>query len=497
MMAVPEYFGRNAVAAAQAISGLDERRLADLLENVRIGITIGSDAEGPEGQALSDLLIRLLARLYPALVIRVDRGTAAAQAAQDLALRVNPRVDLTGRPTLEIVVGLSALEPWASERFYVGSNGWTATFSTSRPRSCGKTDVPFGAGVAACLAAANVFRRVFLPERRLDADATFAVLDSTDPAGIATLEGSLGDVVLAGAGAIGNAAAWALARLPMSGTLAVVDHEAIDLGNMQRYVLAERADEDAPKPSVVARYFDSSLKGQTYPIELAQFAERHSHRIDRLLLALDSARDRRAGQASLPRWVANGWTQPGDLGVSTHDFLRGACVSCLYLPNGALKNEDAIIADTFGVPERIMQIRLLLFRQTGVPRDLLEAIASAKEVSLDSLLPFEGRPVRALYSEGFCGGAVIPLTRLGAPRAEVHVPLAHQSALAGVLLAAAVVRHALGNHAGSSITQLDVLKPLQRSHTRAAAKDPRGICICQDPDYRAAYAKKFDIAETD
>ena len=162
-MAVPEYFGRNAVAAAQAISGLDERRLADLLENVRIGITIGSDAEGPEGQALSDLLIRLLARLYPALAIRADRGTAAAQDAQGLALRVNPRVDLTGRPTLEIVVGSSALEPWASERFYVGSNGWTATFSTSRPQSCNGTDIPFGAGIAACLAAANVFRRVFLP----------------------------------------------------------------------------------------------------------------------------------------------------------------------------------------------------------------------------------------------------------------------------------------------------------------------------------------------
>ena len=156
-------------------------------------------------------------------------------------------------------------------------------------------------------------------------------------------------------------------------------------------------------------------------------------------------------------------------------------------------NEDAIIAEAFGVPNRIMQIRLLLYQQQGVPRDLLQAIAAARDVSLDRLLPFEGRPVRSLYTEGFCGGAVIPLGQMGAPRADVHVPLAHQSALAGVLLAAYAVADALGGLTGSRITQIDVLKPLRSVHTRPAAKDPRGICICQDADYRAVYERKFAI----
>lgn len=493
-MAVPDYFGRNAVAVAQAISGLDEERLAASLVDVRVGITIGYDAQGKEGQALTDLLVRLVARLYPTLVVRGDYEEGVVHA-RELASRINPAIDLEGSPTVEIVVGSSKLQPSASLRIFVGCDGWTATISTTRPQSCADTDVPFGAGVAACLAAGNLFRHLFLPEPHLDTDATFPILkvDSPHTTTTAILRGSLGDLVLAGAGAIGNASAWALARVPMKGTLAIVDHEAVDLGNLQRYVLAERGDERASKPAVAARYFRGPLQATVHEVDLARFVEAHGYRVDRLLLALDSARDRRVGQASLPRWITNAWTQPGDLGVSTHDFLNGACVNCLYLPARALMNEDAIIAEAFGVPNRIMQIRLLLYQQQGVPRDLLQAIAAARDVSLDRLLPFEGRPVRSLYTEGFCGGAVIPLGQIGAPRADVHVPLAHQSALAGVLLAAYAVADALGSLTGSRITQIDVLKPLQSVHTRPAAKDPRGICICQDADYRAVYERKFAI----
>lgn len=47
------------------------------------------------------------------------------------------------------------------------------------------------------------------------------------------------------------------------------------------------------------------------------------------------------------------------------------------------------------------------------------------------------------YIEGLCGGAVLPLQRTGRPRQDVHVPIAHQSALAGVLLAASAAQDAL------------------------------------------------------
>lgn len=490
-MAIPDYFERNAVAIAQAISGLDADRLAAALDDVRVGITIARDAQGKEGEALTDLVTRLVSRLYPTLLFRAEQDQTLADRARELARRINPRVEFAGIPTVEIVIGSGRLRPWTRRRIFAGSSAWTAKISTVRPQSCGDTNIPFGPGVAACLAAANLFRHCFLPEPQLDTNAEFAIYGNELSRRNSTLRGVSGDFVLAGAGAIGNAAGWALARTPMDGTLHLVDHEVVDLGNLQRYVLAERTDEHGSKPAIVSRYFGGSLIAQPFEGDLASFLESKKHRVDRLLLALDSARDRRAGQASLPRWVANAWTQPGDLGLSTHDFLNGACVCCLYLPDSAQMNEDAIIADAFGVPDRIMQIRILLHRNDGVPRDLLERIATARNVPLDRLLPFEGRRVRDLYVEGFCGGAVIPLSQVGAPRADVHVPLAHQSACAGVLLAAAAVRGVLGAQVGSHITQLDLLKPLTPFPNRVAAKDPRGICLCQDADYRDVYERKF------
>lgn len=491
-MAIPDYFQRNAVAVSQVISGLDEQRLASRLADVCIGVTIGPDAGGDEGRAMADLLVRLLARLYPSIIIHEERAGGVGDEIRALARRINPRIDLSGQATIEMVIGTT--EPrWRTARtVFAGCDGWTARLSTHGPQGCGASNNPFGAGLAACLAAAEVFRAVFLPGTELDGDREIAVSGAGERArGNGDVEGSVGSLVLAGAGAIGNAAAWALSRTAVDGLIEIVDHETVDLGNLQRYVLAERDDEERQKAPFVAGGFNGKLSATGHACTIAEFLQKRSHRVDNLLLALDSAKDRCAAQASLPRRVANAWTQPGDLGVSCHDFLEGACVGCLYLPNGKRKNEDEIIADSFGVPDRLMLVRTLLYKDEGAPRDLLLAIAAARDLPLEKLLPFEGRSLRALYTEGFCGGAVIPLGEPGRPANEVHVPLAHQSALAGVLLAAAGVRIGLSERVDSVVTQYDVLKPQERFQVYPVAKHPGGRCICQDADYREVYRRKY------
>ena len=492
-MAFPEYFKRDAVAIAQAISGLDEARLESVLGDVCVGVTIGPDARGREGRAIVDLLVRLLARLYPSVAVREEGDGRLADEAKALARRINPRVDLSGRPTVEVVVGSARVRPEAARAIFAGSSGWVGRVSTHGPQGCGDSNNPFGAGLAACLAAADLFRFLCLPGAELNGGAELTVPDRIgSPGDGADIEGDVGSVVLAGGGAIGNAAVWALARTEVTGSVAIVDHECVDLGNLQRYVLAERDDEGKPKASALAGTFGGMLKARGYESRLAEFLQKKRYRIDNLLLALDSAKDRCAAQASLPRRIANAWTQPGDLGVSVHDFLEAGCVNCLYLPDGKQKNEDEIIAEAFGVPDRLRQVRELLDGEGGAPRDLLEAIASAGDLALEKLLAFEGGPLRALYREGFCGGAVIPLARIGAPANDVHVPLAHQSALAGVLLAAAGVRLGLhGGCAGSFVAQYDVLKPQQRFQVHLVAKKGERMCICEDEDYREVYRRKF------
>jgi hypothetical protein len=496
-VSLPDFFARNVVAASQVLAGFDEQRIRDVLGDVRVGVTIGADVdESPEGQALLDLLVRLLARLYPSMVFRSDGDRHLTETAMSLASRINPKIDFVKAPTVELVIGSPRTGPTSSPQLFLGAQGWNAMLATTTPRSLGRSTNPFGAGVAACLGAANLFRLIFVTDGpALDSDVTFSALSCEPHAGAdVPLVGFLGEVLLAGAGAIGNGTAWALSRTSMSGTIRLIDPQTLDLGNLQRYVLAEREDEGANKTDVVSRYFNGSLQAQTHATDFATFVASNGYRWPRLLVALDSARDRRAAQASLPQWIANAWTQPGDLGVSVHDFIHGACLSCLYLPDGPLPNEDALVAASLGVSdqEHKMQIRVLLHGGAGVPRGLLEAVAAARAIPIELLLPFEGRPIRALYSEGFCGGAVIPVGTLGTPRGEVHVPLAHQSALAGVLLAGAAVRDALGlGPDGTKVTRVDVLRPLTPHPTQAAAKDARGRCICQDADYRESYARKY------
>jgi hypothetical protein len=164
------------------------------------------------------------------------------------------------------------------------------------------------------------------------------------------------------------------------------------------------------------------------------------------------------------------------------------------LPADFSASEDVIFAEALQIPDQLMRVRDLLYHGAGMPIDLLDLIAQRMGRDRQILLAFEGRDIRALYVEGICGGAVVPLGETGTPASQVHVPLAHQSALAGILLAARLVEERSGRGTSSTeVTRINLMRRLPPTEflTQPAAKDPRGICICQDPDYIAAYRLKY------
>ncbi len=494
-MALAEYFSRAAVAAAQILHGFDEDMLRQRLEEHVIGIAVGPRAETKEGHALADITVRLLARLYPNLVI-----TAPGMWGRELietARRVNPAITVEDRPPdLAVIIADGSMKP-SRLAVYAGSDRWDALVSTSSPVSVGGSSLPFGAGAAGCIAAANVFRAVFLDDPQLDDHVRFstalAVLDTSHLQSGCDVD--LGRVVLAGAGAIGNAVVWALSRAPVRGELDVVDHQAIELSNLQRYLLAEHADKNSAKASHLASRLSDQLQGLAHQQTWQEFVASSDQRIERVLVALDTSRDRRAVQASLPRWIANGWTQPGDLGVSVHpSFLDGACLSCLYFPAKPGLNEDELIAQALRLDHKVwgLRIRNLLYDSQPVPTDLLNAAAQTLGVSPDAAQAFAHRTLRDLYVEGVCGGALVPLNQLGAPAGDLHVPVAHQSALSGILLAACLMADAMGSSpAMTQVTRIDLMRPLGTDLTQPAAKDTQGMCICSDAVYVDAYKRKY------
>lgn len=500
-MALADYYDRAALAAAQVIAGFDEDVFRASLESVHVGISVGAQAEArQEGQALADLAVRLLARLYPRLEIRSsDPDAPSRRTLAQLALEINPKIELVDGAQIGIAVGADA--PTFAKTVFAGSHEFDALVSQKSPQSVGESANPFGAGAAACLASAALFRILFLEneggaKEEEEDDLVFSALTGdraeklAESPGLWKLEG---EAALIGLGAVGNAALWALSRAQIEGTLHLVDHETIELSNLQRYVLACRVDEGAIKATLAGNQ-PSRLKLVPHEERFERFVERKKHRLTHALVALDSADDRRHAQASLPLAVDNAWTQPGDLGVSRHARFgsSAACLACLYLPSGAIPNEDQLVAEALGIADRLMEVRVLLHSGNPVERPLLDAVAAALGIEIERLLPFEGRPLKNLYVEGLCGGAVIPLGKLGQPRQDLHVPLAHQSALAGVLLAAALVRRIeTPEAAATQVTRINVLRPLGQDLTQVAAAAGDGRCICEDEDYRVVFEQKW------
>jgi hypothetical protein len=119
-------------------------------------------------------------------------------------------------------------------------------------------------------------------------------------------------------------------------------------------------------------------------------------------------------------------------------------------------------------------------------------VATAPNVDPAPVLAYAGSSIRRLYVEGLCGGAIVPMAALYGPHHDMHVPVAHQSALAGILLGATLMARCSGQEPNQSrVSRLDLRRALGKFITQPVAPDPRGICVCEDDVFQTAYRRKF------
>ncbi len=494
-MALASFFEKAALAATDAIQGLGYSSLRERMDHESVALAFDHSCVGTEGATTVELLTNLVARLYPRIAI-VPLDAQSEQKADGLvalARAINPAIAIENASgaTRTVVVGSTSLRTCT---VYVGSDGWTALVSRDEPVGVGRSANPFGAALAACVGAGCLFADVFEdvvprgPERSL----RWRILDAAAfPSSV-----EFHDAFLVGVGAVGSSAAWSLAHVPqISGVLHVVDPERVELSNLQRYVIPADSDVGDLKVDLAARALRSTaLDVRRHAHSWAAVVDGLQHRIGLVAVAVDSERARREVQASLPRYILNAWTQPGDLGVSRHEFVgNDACLMCLYLPSGAVPSEDAQIAAAIGLPEALIEVRQRLHANAPLDRAFLSRIAAARGVSTEGLIAFEGRQLREFYVEAVCGGVILRLGGTGGTESrDAATPLAHQSAAAGVLLAAELVGKASGllKAPPPVSTRYNVLRPLAAPVDVNAAKDGTGKCICRDPDFIAVFQAK-------
>lgn len=539
-MAVANFFDKAVLSAASAIRGASSEEIRRHLLSHPVCLAFDAvAATSPEGRAILELCANLLARLYPRLAI-VDLSPSQRSQQRPVIARliecareINPEIEIEnelGSPVAGVVVGSSrpdrAFE--ANGLTYVGSDGWEARWSRKGPVLCGGSLNPFGAGVAACIGAAAVFQTVFgtflnnsprgsFGENTIGDELSLSPIDmiirpvgafksNAPPIDTAV---NVGETFLVGVGAIGNAAIWALSRAPgLCGLLRLIDPEKLELSNLQRYVLARQEDTGGSKSELAKAAYDraraptNAIVATDHIVTWRQYAAaRGDYLFDRVLLALDSAQARMDVQGSLPRWIANAWTQPENLGVSRHGFTgESPCVCCLYMGDGSGKNKDTIYAEAMGMtsPQELLEVRRLLHSGAPVGRGFISRLCERLVVPEEELMKYSETSLDGFYADAICGGVVF---RLGAEigrRRPAEVPTVFQSALAGILLAAELVIDAGGLRSKplAARTEIDLIglrifDPVGVHLNTPDIKHRSGRCICQDPTYQRAYAAKY------
>lgn len=518
-MGIAKYFSKDLLAINQLINSSTES-LENILLTNRVGLAFDSNAvDTKEGNKFLDILIRLIARLYPTISVLDLSGENFAKVTDliSLAKGINSNIEISTDPIVLdvlLIAGYSKSIPKIKGKIlYIGSNNWNAKFSQSKPQDFSDSTNPFGCGIAACIAASNTFRIIFkefLPEKVLDDNLEFSVINysTVDTSFNPKLKAiQFVDVALVGIGAIGNGAIWALTNLNnLTGNLDLIDNETISLSNIQRYIMFSEEDINQSKVSLALDKFkNSKIKVRPFSMTWAYYLqERNKWDIETVAVAIDNKKDRIGIQSSLPKKIFNAYTESNFLGVARHlDFTNSACLACGYIPSQKEKNYINEVADNCNIPTLSNLVKDYINLNLPVDKRLsdqstssmLDLIAQANNINRNDLTQFHGKRVMEFYSEFICGGISMSLSNSEKKLNNVDAPLAFQSAMAGILLAAELVIES-SNLRESPIKQQSHFYPLNaigqnNPFNHSLLKDNSGRCLCGDQDFIKQYNLKW------
>ena len=515
-MTLPRFLERVVDATAPLLGGLDRAAARAKLEASSVALVAGDRAAEGAGRAGFLLAANLAARLYPRIALGGPRDLIR-QAEGEIVL-VNPRAEVSeaaDAPTTAMLGYETALDdPTAVS---VAARGWSVYVDGVEDNADSEA-APSAALLAATLGVGELFRVVFAEElgdrgRSGPRPGAFNLVTLAEhtydlPLGI---DVEVDEFHLVGAGAIGQAAAHTLALAGARGRMVVVDPEKVALSNLQRYVLTRDSDVGAVKVELLReRLATSGL--EVVPTALEWHAGLTEGQRP-TLVALDSAEARIGVQASLPGPLYNAWTQPADIGWSRHErFGEDPCLACLYWPDHEAPSRHEQIAVAFRQhPLRVLAYLVhraipigLPLPPGGIPEvpgleapadaarwldtPLVDDIAAAAGIDVGELAGWRERPLGDVYQDGICGGALLHLNVGEAPR-EVLVPLAHQSAFAGVMLATeflvAQVPELKAARTPAIEGRFDVLSGLPQVLSRPRATT--STCLCRDGVFRDVY----------
>ncbi|WMN12112.1 E2 ligase fold family C protein [Marivirga salinae] len=510
-MGFAKYFEKDLLALNKLMSSDSDRFIKEKLNNQLICLEFDDQYHSSyEAKCCLELLISIIARLYPRISFKCDLIGAEKTITKlsKYAKKINKEIDIENDKTPSIILS-TCKKPKQLKgeiRFYLGSDNWTALFSTTRPQSFAFSKNPFGASIAACIAASNLFRSVFEKELKftIDDNVRFSILDQYYGANfnIKTENLDLDEFDLVGIGAIGSATVWALSKLKgLKGRINLIDHEKLDKSNLQRYILFNETDENKWKVDVAKKHLnDNKFKPVSYKKKWANYIGedyKGSCTSKMVLVAVDSKEERINIQSSLPQKIINAYTDDSRVGISRHlNFIEDSCLACIYIPTKEEKGDLTLMVESLNLKGQENFLYKYLQPSNKIDHEFIDKYSEKNDLEKNSLKEYIGKNLTDFYSEVICGYKVLELKDSKLVE-KVDVPLSFQSALAGILLAAELVieKSEFSRKQNFDVTQWQILAKINKENPGNFnyIKNLSKNCICGDSDYQDVYKKKWNI----
>jgi hypothetical protein len=278
----------------------------------------------------------------------------------------------------ELVFVLGDTESNEGATFRLTGDAWRGRVARGpdAPARCWSDSWPLGALAAAGAAAAEVLRSVMprianemaleLPDERFVAALGPVAVDLSLPGNLMPTD--VGPVDFVSAGAITNAALYALLRIPeIRGEFRVLDSDRLAIENMNRYLLALRRHLGREKARVLASYGSGGLHIEAAVAKLTdETANELAPFAARICVGVDDIPSRWVAQRHSEKWLCVGATSHLDTALVTTHTAGTACAGCAHPPETSAVQGPLPTISFVSFWAGLLQARELLGAAAGV-----------------------------------------------------------------------------------------------------------------------------------
>ncbi len=439
----------------------------------------------PNGRMCLLSSLRLLVRISRDVTVALPGGLDALEkecrtlaAAITFAGRPVRFVPASGRGVgdYDAVLSVGTLarpgEPWT----VINADGWLARVSSGLrdlPAPRGSTN-PVAALAAACLGVSEVFKRLIelKPERGILLDGVswslFSYALSEQETGPALPAEIATDLLLVGAGAIGNGLLYLLGELPCRGRVYIVDAQTYGEENLGTCLLIGSAEVGVEKALFGERVLRRGRLAATgFAEKLDRFAERLGTEVPHpkvVLAGLDNIEARHAVQDLWPDLAIDGAIGTFICQVGRHPFEGDVgCLKCVF------RELPGELAETRGGRASGLAPSRVADAETSVTEvDVLAAPTERRAWLAERV----GRPVCSVVQEAIA----VEISSAPTPRFSPSVPFV--ACLSACMVAGEFVKAAVGwSTVAEPRVQLDLLRGPGSVMTIEQGRQPTCLCV--------------------